>query len=253
MFTEYKKSYSQPSGWDVDLDAFCEEIRTKEGLDDYSSQDIYVILEELITNYFKYAVRPYYTTQIDIKLLIYNSAVEITLEYEGDEFNPFAYAIEMDSDNVTEARVGGKGLHMVRQLAQNYYYQRRESKIILSLIKYRAMESEMNIYEVESGDVTVLELEGRLDIMSSDNLQKTLNEVIDEKMRRKILIDCEKLSFISSAGLRLFMIALKKLTKLQGKIAFCSFNLNNRKIFEITGYDKFFTIYDSRDEALAAF
>jgi anti-sigma B factor antagonist len=187
-----------------------------------------------------------------VKLAILESVVELTITYDGEDFNPFGY-ISQKSEDVAFANIGGKGIDMVKSLAQNYYYQRNNKTIILSLTKYRNMETEMTIGENEYEDVTVLSLEGRLDIMSSDGLQKKFDEVIDEKQRKQIVVDCRQLSFISSAGLRLFMIALKKLNKMNGKISFCSFNLNNRKIFEITGYDKFFSIYDTLDEALQAF
>ena len=105
----------------------------------------------------------------------------------------------------------------------------------------------------EFPNVTVVELDGRLDILSGENLQQKLDEIVDEQKKYTILIDCNKLSFISSAGLRLFMIVSKKLTRLGGKIAFSAFNDSNKKIFEITGYNKFFSIYADAEEGTKAF
>lgn len=111
----------------------------------------------------------------------------------------------------------------------------------------------MNINEEKIGSVLIVSLIGRLDIMTSETLQAKINELIDVRNERQLLFDCSELSFISSAGLRLFMICLKKLVPVGGRLAFCSFNQNNRKIFDITGYDKMFSIFDDRFEALSNF
>ncbi|MCE1188055.1 MAG: anti-sigma factor antagonist [Ignavibacteria bacterium] len=249
----YKYIFKRQEFWQEELTEFHESILRDAELDEFTGGDLYIILEELISNYFKYSVQPKYKFGIEVRIDILTETIEIILEYEGDDFNPFNYHPVLYETDVENASIGGKGIQMVKKLAETFFYARENYKIKLHIVKNRIMETEMTFTERIEGNVLILSLDGRLDIMSCDSLQKKFDEIIDIQKQNLILVDCEKLSFISSAGLRLFMIALKKLNKINGKIAFCAFNMNNRKIFDITGYDKFFSIYDSIQEALEAF
>ena len=112
------------------------------------------------------------------------------------------------------------------------------------------MENNLNITVEEIKNITVINLEGRLDILSAESLQTIMDKLIDEDGKIHLILNCQKLSFISSAGLCLFMIYLKKIEKRDGKLTFSAFNGTNRKIFEITGYNKFFTVFPSVEEGI---
>lgn len=249
----YKCRLSNEIVWHEDLTNFHSQVAENSTLDEFTAGDVYVILEELVSNYFKYSLKPEYRLGLNITITVSEEMIEIVIEYEGDDFNPFTYENETSSEDVDSVAIGGKGIYMVKKLADSYFYLREEKLIKLILFKNRLLESDMEITEKLEGNILVVSLDGRLDIMSCDMLQKKFDEIIDVQKQYNILIECEKLAFISSAGLRLFMIALKKLNKVNGKMAFCSFNLNNRKIFDITGYSKFFSIYDTYQEAVSAF
>jgi len=111
----------------------------------------------------------------------------------------------------------------------------------------------VTISEDKQNSVFILGLSGRLDIMNCEMVENKFTEIIDEKKELQLLVDCTLLTFVSSAGLRLFIIALKKLNAKGGKMAFCSLDATTMKIFSISGYDKWFKIYKSKDEALSNF
>ncbi len=111
----------------------------------------------------------------------------------------------------------------------------------------------MEIIESKENTVYIVSLGGRLDIMNCEVVENKFLEVIDEKKETNLLVDCSALTFVSSAGLRLFIIALKKLNSKGGKMAFSSLDANTMKIFTISGYDKLFKIYKTREEALVNF
>lgn len=249
----YRFRFSNEIIWHEDLTIFHNQVAENSSIDEFTAGDVYVILEELVSNYFKYAIKPEYKLGIDVSISVSEDVIEIVMEYEGDDFNPFNFEITPHDDDVDKIAIGGKGIYMVKKLADSYFYLREAHLIKLIIFKNRLLELDMNITEKLEGNILVLSLDGRLDIMSCDLLQKKFDEIIDVQKQFNILVECEKLAFISSAGLRLFMIALKRLNKVQGKMAFCSFNLNNRKIFDITGYSKFFSIYDTYQEAVSAF
>lgn len=111
----------------------------------------------------------------------------------------------------------------------------------------------MVIAEDKVNSIYIVALSGRLDIMHCEQIEYKFNEVIDEKNEHYLLVDCSQLTFVSSAGLRLFIIALKKLNMKGGKMAFCALDAGTMKIFNISGYDKLFKIYPDRETALASF
>ena len=71
---------------------------------------------------------------------------------------------------------------------------------------------ELKIEETRLENQLVLKVEGRLNAITTEELQKMLMEKI-EKADNDIILDCEKLSFISSAGLRTLLIGQKALQK----------------------------------------
>lgn len=111
----------------------------------------------------------------------------------------------------------------------------------------------MEIHVEQENSVRIIALSGRLDIMHAEGFENTINEYIDGLNESKMLIDCENLTFISNAGLRVFMIALKKMKAKLGKLVLTGMNESNRKVFQITGYEKLFTIADTREEGLSLF
>jgi anti-anti-sigma factor len=83
-------------------------------------------------------------------------------------------------------------------------------------------------------------------------LEKKLMELIDSN-HTKILVDCSKMDYISSSGLRILLMALKKITLMKGKFVLCGLQENIHEIFEISGFTSIFEIYLSKEDALKVF
>ncbi len=72
------------------------------------------------------------------------------------------------------------------------------------------------------------------------------------KSDRAVIVDFEKLAYISSAGLRAILLIAKSLGSQNAKFALCSLSDQIREIFEISGFDKIIAIRPSKAEALAS-
>jgi stage II sporulation protein AA (anti-sigma F factor antagonist) len=107
----------------------------------------------------------------------------------------------------------------------------------------------MNIREERNADFLVLCLEGRLDANNSKIFEEKVLAVIDQGETR-FVIDLSQLDYISSAGLRTFLVASKRLTAAGGKMAFCSVQESVKQVFDILGFYSIFSILGSKDEAL---
>ena len=110
----------------------------------------------------------------------------------------------------------------------------------------------MQISVKTADEVKVLEFKGKLDTQTSPDAQDQLTELI-EKGERKILVNLEKLDYISSAGLRVLLVAAKQLKSDGGEIRICSLNNVVREVFEISGFVTIFNVYGSESEALDGF
>jgi anti-anti-sigma factor len=105
----------------------------------------------------------------------------------------------------------------------------------------------------ETADIcTILSIEGRLDTATYGTLDAKLAELIASGSSN-ILVDCAKLDYVSSSGLRVFLTVLKKMTAANGKFVLCSLQDNILEIFEISGFTGIFPIFAGRDEARSAF
>ena len=85
----------------------------------------------------------------------------------------------------------------------------------------------------------ILELEGRLDTVTSPDLENELSGSLDGIT--ELIIDFGKLEYISSAGLRVLLSAQKVMNK-QGVMKVTNVNETVMEIFEVTGFSDILTI-----------
>ena len=91
---------------------------------------------------------------------------------------------------------------------------------------------------LESGVCTYV-LEGRLDTITAPELEKELKALPEEKLA--LVLDFEKLSYISSAGLRVLLSTQKARNSLGG-MTLTHVNETIMEIFEVTGFLDILTI-----------
>ena len=109
----------------------------------------------------------------------------------------------------------------------------------------------MKVTAQPSDKTLTLLLDGELDASSAILLDTELAkpDILDYN---KVLIDCAKLTYISSAGLGVFISHLQRFQDAHVKLIF--FNMQEKvfNVFEILGLDSLMTIVPSEAEAEAA-
>ena len=110
----------------------------------------------------------------------------------------------------------------------------------------------MEISVKTTNEVKVLAFEGRLDTQTFPDAQMQLTQLI-EGGDEKILVNLEKLDYISSAGLRVLLAAAKQLKTADGELRICSLNEVVKEIFDISGFTTIFKVFGSDSEALEGF
>ncbi len=107
----------------------------------------------------------------------------------------------------------------------------------------------MHITERTDADVTLLGLKGRLDSITSPDAEKQMLAAVDRGVR-KLLLDAEGLTYISSAGLRVLLAVTKKISSAGGKIAMGGAGPQVQGIIELAGFTSFLPLFKTTAEAL---
>ena len=94
----------------------------------------------------------------------------------------------------------------------------------------------------------LIAIEGDVDASSSIHLDEALQQAF-QSAATKILVDCQGLHYISSAGLGVFMSYIQELDITDKKMALFNMSEKVYKVFEILGLHQLLTIVDSQEKA----
>jgi anti-anti-sigma factor len=107
----------------------------------------------------------------------------------------------------------------------------------------------MNISEDRKADAVVLALSGKLDATTAKMFEDKILGVINSGAQR-LVVDLALLEYISSSGLRVLLLAAKRLQAPDGRIILCGLQDHIRQVFDLAGFSSILSIYGSRDEAI---
>jgi anti-sigma B factor antagonist len=110
----------------------------------------------------------------------------------------------------------------------------------------------MNITEREEKGVSVFVLEGRIDTQGAVDLDLALQAAVSEG-KHKMVLNMAEVRYISSAGLRTLADVLTKNREEGGDLKLVALNRKVLRVLRIIGFDKFFSIHDTLEAALADF
>jgi anti-sigma B factor antagonist len=96
----------------------------------------------------------------------------------------------------------------------------------------------------------VVALTGEADLFTAPELKHELTGLVDGGAR-SIVVDLSRTTFIDSTTLSVLLGAIKRLRPNGGEMGVVCRDRNIRKIFEITLLDRVFSLYETREQALA--
>jgi len=98
------------------------------------------------------------------------------------------------------------------------------------------------------GDIPIFHLNGRLDMTSSPLLEERLKPLLIVP-GQKMVFDCSDLSYISSAGLRVFLSTMRHLSAQGGGVGFALLSPPVGDLFRLAGLEDLFLITPTVEEA----
>lgn len=112
--------------------------------------------------------------------------------------------------------------------------------------------STFKIEHRENNAINVLDLKGYLDAHTAPELEKTFQSLIDTNKFR-IIVNCRDLTYISSAGLGVFMAYIEDVRKNKGDIKLTNMSPKVYNVFDLLGFPILYEIYKDEQEAVNKF
>lgn len=109
----------------------------------------------------------------------------------------------------------------------------------------------MNITTTQTNGVTVMAIEGRLDGTHAQEAENAFVSLAAEG-RSKFVLDFSNMAYISSAGLRVVLVAAKKMRAVQGNLICAGMSDQVRDVFEMSGFLSILETAATAEEAVAA-
>ncbi len=109
----------------------------------------------------------------------------------------------------------------------------------------------MTCSEEKIDGVFVLGVSGKIQAEASEELLKKLNTIISQGEHR-LLLDFSGVDYINSSGVRVLLMAAKKVKGLGGRIALAAVNELIQELLRIAGCASVIGMYPSKQEALKA-
>ncbi len=110
----------------------------------------------------------------------------------------------------------------------------------------------MKITVRDVGEVKVVEIEGSLDTQTSPEAQTLMTQLIDQGAS-KLVVNFEKLDYVSSAGLRILLTTAKQLKGNDGELRICGLNGDVQDAFRFAGFHMILTVKTTESAALEGF
>ena len=101
------------------------------------------------------------------------------------------------------------------------------------------------------GDVTLVLVNPRFDPITAKEIETKLTAIVDGGAK-KLLCDFSSTEYISSAGLRVMLSAVKKLQKSGGKMVLSCMQPFVSSVFKMAGFDQIFEICETKEQAMAS-
>lgn len=96
-----------------------------------------------------------------------------------------------------------------------------------------------------SNFTSVVRPEGNIDVTNSETFRQEMCDVLSKDVST-VLINCEAITFMDSSGLSAMVMSLKLAKELGVRLALCSVSEQAGMLFQLTGMDQVFEIFEDQ-------
>ena len=113
--------------------------------------------------------------------------------------------------------------------------------------------AELNISERAVGDITILDMDGKITIGEGSVALRTAIRRLLEEGKKKILLNLAKVGYIDSSGIGELVSSYTAINKEGGSLKLLNLTQKLQDLLTITKLLTVFDVYESEEEALASF
>jgi anti-sigma B factor antagonist len=110
----------------------------------------------------------------------------------------------------------------------------------------------IKITERKVDNINIISLEGKIDAMSTGEVEKKFNELIDSG-NKYLVVNFSGTDYINSSGLRIMLSSLKKLRNVRGDLKMACAKPMVKQVFSMAGFTTLFEFYDVEQDAVSRF
>lgn len=218
-------------------------------LDEYTVFNIKLALQEAVMNAAEHGNKMHSDLLVRVDIAADNQRLVIQVTNQGKGFDYKTLPNPTKPENIEKLR--GRGIFLIRHAMNKIEFVNKGRTI--RMIKYlkKRPRAKMLAQVEKINAVTVLALDGEINVTNSMKLREVLIKITKEGLN-KVLVDFAKVAFIDSSGLAVLIEMFQLLKEKGGKLVLCNVNKKIRGIFEITKVHKLIAIYENREAALRA-
>lgn len=106
----------------------------------------------------------------------------------------------------------------------------------------------LEVREERRGEVFVVWPAGRVDSNTSADLERSL---LARGAEPRLVLDLSGVEYVSSAGLRVFLMLARKMKASNGSLVICALSPSAKQVFDLAGFTSLFVVEASMETALA--
>jgi anti-anti-sigma factor len=110
----------------------------------------------------------------------------------------------------------------------------------------------MQIQQSNRDGITIVAPAGRIDTTTSSSVEDAVRQAVD-RGARNLVVDLAGVEYISSAGLRVFLVLAKRMRDLQGRLVLSGMTEPVRQVFQLAGFMPLFRVEATQDAAMSTF
>ncbi|HFE53480.1 MAG TPA: anti-sigma factor antagonist [Bacteroidetes bacterium] len=112
--------------------------------------------------------------------------------------------------------------------------------------------SSFEVQRKDDGPVTTLYLKGYLDAHTAPELENAFQKLVEEK-RFNVVVSMADLTYISSAGMGVFMGFIETMRENRGDIKLSELPPKIYRVFDLLGFPLLYEVYEKEEQALKKF
>ena len=226
------------------------------GIDDKTAFGLRLSLEELLTNAIKHGNKSNPDLKVSVDCAILPGAIEISVSDEGQGFDHGSMPDPTEKENLPKP--SGRGLYLVKKFTDRIQFLNNGRTVKVTKFAHLSPFNEaanaqntLRVVPQKENDLIVLKLHGDLTIETCAALKEAFRLCGAEV--KKIIIDCEDLSYMDSSGIGAFLEIKERAAGGNAALKICSLNEKISCLFDTTRLNSLFTVCNDLGSAKNTF